>query len=416
VGGGVDERDLEQLDVPGARDQLVTATKFSVPDDRERASLLRHANALVAYGPAQPPTAPPAARAGSSPRRQRAFRSTSHWTDCGTNEDGYEVFQSSDNNTFTKVATQGVNAQELPRDHPERRQTRNWFKCARSTRSAATSFFRAIRDTANRDERTTRLPNLNFANGFTGSGGQLNFNGSAKISGSNAELTDGGLNQVGTIWSKNQLDVRKFSTNFSFQITNPNADGFTFAIQRVSNTVQGSGGGNLGYQGIGTSIALKFDIYQNISETGLYVNGAAPTSTGAFSTLPNIDLHSGHIMNCSLVYNGTSIVQTITDTVTNAVYTHTYGVTIPSLIGGNNAWSDLLARRAAKSRCRTFAPGRSSRSRLIRPRPRQISRPPRHRARSSTSHGPTTRRPKTASRSSASRAPAERMGRSTWWA
>jgi hypothetical protein len=50
----------------------------------------------------------------------------------------------------------------------------------------------------------------------------------------------------------------------------------TFAVQRVSNTVLGGGGGSLGYAGIGQSIAIKFDINPNVTTTGLYTNGVAP--------------------------------------------------------------------------------------------------------------------------------------------
>ena len=41
------------------------------------------------------------------------------------------------------------------------------------------------------------------------------------------------------VWSKNQVDIRKFSCQFTFQITSPTEAGFTFAIQRSGNTVTG---------------------------------------------------------------------------------------------------------------------------------------------------------------------------------
>ena len=116
--------------------------------------------------------------------------------------------------------------------------------------------------------------------------------GSAAIAGTRARLTSGALNQTGSVFSTNQVDVTRFSTQFTFQLTSGNltADGFTFAIQGVSPTALGGGGGGLGYgfdrssgkPGITKSVALKFDVYDNQGEgfnsTGLYLNGAAPTS------------------------------------------------------------------------------------------------------------------------------------------
>jgi hypothetical protein len=61
-----------------------------------------------------------------------------------------------------------------------------------------------------------------------------------------------------------------FTNDFTFQMTSPNADGMTFAIQRSGPTAIGPTGGGLGYGpgtqggtplGIPTSIAVKFDLY-----------------------------------------------------------------------------------------------------------------------------------------------------------
>ena len=54
--------------------------------------------------------------------------------------------------------------------------------------------------------------------------------------------------------------------------------------------------------------------------------------------LPNVDLHTGHLMNCSLHYDGTTLSQTVMDTVSGGVYSHNYTVDIPAVIGGTTAW------------------------------------------------------------------------------
>ncbi len=184
---------------------------------------------------------------------------------------------------------------------------------------------------------TQELPGVHFVSGFTGAGGQLTLNGSAKHSGSNLELTDGNGNEAGSAFTTTKLDVAKFSTQFSFQLTNPNADGFTFVVQSAgANSVGGLGGG-LGYQGIGHSVAVKFDLYNNsgegINSTGLYVNGAAPT-TPAIDLSGLLDLHSGDVFNVAMTYDGDTLNVTTTDARTGASATQSYTVNIVSILGG----------------------------------------------------------------------------------
>src|SRR5207249_4452342 len=134
---------------------------------------------------------------------------------------------------------------------------------------------------------------LDFSSGFAAATG-LTLNGSAAINGSALKLTDGTTaQQAASVFSTSRLDVTHFSTQFSFQLLNPNADGFTFAIQGNSPTAIGPSGGGLGYGpdqaggigGIPNSVAVKFDLYNNggegVDSIGLYLNGAAPTVAGS---------------------------------------------------------------------------------------------------------------------------------------
>ena len=88
-----------------------------------------------------------------------------------------------------------------------------------------------------------------FAQGFAGSGGQLTLNGSAKIQSGQLQLTDGGGNEAGSAFLSAPLDVAQFTTQFRFQLTNAQADGFTFTIQNQGLNALDSadGGGGLGY-------------------------------------------------------------------------------------------------------------------------------------------------------------------------
>jgi hypothetical protein len=183
---------------------------------------------------------------------------------------------------------------------------------------------------------------VNFLNGFASTAG-LQLNGSARVSGSNLRLTDGGGNEAGSVFTTSPVSIAQFDTFFTFQLTNANADGFTFTIQRQAPTALGAAGGGLGYQGIPTSAALKFDLFNNAGEgsnsTGLYFNGAAPTVPAVDLTGTGIDLHSGDQFEGRIVYDGSNLTLRIDDNITGfAVEVIFQGVNIPAAIGGSTAF------------------------------------------------------------------------------
>ena len=191
------------------------------------------------------------------------------------------------------------------------------------------------------------LPIINFPSGFTGSSGKFLFNGaSAKLVGANLQLTDGGATEAASIYYGTKVNVTRFNTSFNMQITSgtaTTADGMTFILQGAGTTNVGAAGGGLGSSGIGKSVAVKFDLFSNDGEgpdsTGLYLKGASPTATNSINlTGTGIDLHSGHVFNVGMTYDGTTLQVTITDTVTAAQATQSYTVNIPAVVGANTAY------------------------------------------------------------------------------
>jgi hypothetical protein len=78
--------------------------------------------------------------------------------------------------------------------------------------------------------------------------------------------------QRGSAFTTLVENIAAFNTTFQFRITNPGgahdgtdygADGITFTIQGVGDTALGGGGGGLGYLGIGSSVAVEFDTWNN---------------------------------------------------------------------------------------------------------------------------------------------------------
>jgi len=183
---------------------------------------------------------------------------------------------------------------------------------------------------------------ISFPLGFAGSQGTMILNGSTDLDDSRLQLTDGAQGEAGSAWYFAPVNILAFTTNFTFQLSNPNADGMTFAIQGAGLNALGAAGGGLGYQNIAKSLAIKFDLHNNAGEgpdsTGLFTDGASPTIPAVNLSATGINLHSGDTMEVNLAYNGTTLSMTIVDVVTGASYFTSWTVDIASLVGGNSAY------------------------------------------------------------------------------
>jgi hypothetical protein len=195
----------------------------------------------------------------------------------------------------------------------------------------------------------TTPPVVNDPNGFTSATG-FTLDGGATVTDGALQLTDGGNFENRAVWYSTPVNVQSFNTSFMFQITpaSPTAsDGFTFTIQNMGLSADGGIGGALGYQSITPSVAVKFDLFNNAGEgvnsTGFYTDGAAPTVPALDLTPAGINLHSGDIMLAQLTYDGATLTLTLTDTVTNATFTASDAIDIPSTVGSNTAFVGFTA-------------------------------------------------------------------------
>jgi hypothetical protein len=172
-------------------------------------------------------------------------------------------------------------------------------------------------------------------------------NGSAAVSGNAVQLTDGGMYEAGSAYYGSPVNIQAFTSDFDFQQTNAQAGGFTFTIQNAGANAVGDVGSGLGYESIGQSVAIKFDLYNNSGEgpnsTGLYLDGAIPTVPAIDLTGTGINLHSGDMMHAHLSYDGTALTLTITDLATNATWTQPFDVDIPGTVGGTTAYAGFTA-------------------------------------------------------------------------
>ena len=198
---------------------------------------------------------------------------------------------------------------------------------------------------------TPAPPTINYSSGFTAP--NLIMNGAAKLSGTSLALTPAAINQISATYYSTPVNIQSFTTDFTFQLkngTSPSGEGFTFCIQNSTPTAMGLGGGGLGYgpgttrgtKGIPKSVAVKFDLVSNqgegIDSTGVYTDGVAPTIPATSLTSSGIDLHSGDTFAVHIVYNGTQLALTITDTATQKKFTKNFTVNIPTTVGANTAY------------------------------------------------------------------------------
>ena len=185
------------------------------------------------------------------------------------------------------------------------------------------------------------LAGINYSNGFNSSGMALN--GHAIVNNSRLRLTDGGQGESASAWYSTQVNIQHFTQDFSFQLTNPNADGMTFTIQNTGSTALGGSGGWLGYAPIASSVAIKFDLYNNAGEgvdsTGLYVNGAIPYVPALDMTSSGVNLHNGDVFNVHMVYGGGTLSMRITDASTLQTFVTNWMIDIPGTVGGSTAYA-----------------------------------------------------------------------------
>jgi hypothetical protein len=182
-----------------------------------------------------------------------------------------------------------------------------------------------------------------------GIGNVAQLNGSAVQDDSSVQLTNAPAEAGSVFLDVSQLPIQSFTTFFRFQTTtSPKTDllsmagGFTFTIQKIGAGALGSSGQGLGYEGIGKSVAVKFDLDSNGDDgrdsVGLYTDGAAPTTPLVSLAGTGIDLHSGDQFDAEIGYDGVTLTLTLTDIDNQATWSHAFPVDIPSIVGSNNAY------------------------------------------------------------------------------
>lgn len=201
---------------------------------------------------------------------------------------------------------------------------------------------------------STTTPTINYSSGFAPAG--LSLQGGAAVSNGSLHITDANSYEARSAFFRTPVNVQSFTTDFTFQATSASAEGFTFTLQNAPAGAAALGGlgYNLGYggsNGIASSVAVKFDLFSNSGEgansTGFFTNGATPEKPSIDLTPSGVNLHSGHVMQAHLTYDGTTLTLTLTDTVTNATFTTAKAINIPSVVGSSTAYAGFTGGTSA---------------------------------------------------------------------
>jgi len=212
---------------------------------------------------------------------------------------------------------------------------------------------------------------INYPN-FSSTAG-LTLVGTATTTSNQLELTSGGGGESGAAYSTTAVSLGagdSFSTTFQFQFTHVGgidpADGITFVLAQ-SPTGLGVGGGGIGYQGVGNSVAIEFDTFANggvdtdsnhvaIDTNGVLTDSNLTDPYGVSScVLPSSYLSAGcmangHVWTVTIGYDGTHLSLTAWDTTGEAApFTIYTGVPInlASFIGGSTAYVGFTAGTGA---------------------------------------------------------------------
>jgi|MudIll2142460700_1097286.scaffolds.fasta_scaffold39381_3 hypothetical protein len=186
----------------------------------------------------------------------------------------------------------------------------------------------------------------------------LTINGNAAQVGNVLRVTRDTFNQAGSAFSTNTVALTSgaaFSTYFRFRFTNPGgacdfppdscgADGIVFAVQTVSNSVGGVGGG-IGYAGIANSVGVEFDNWFNsgfdINSNHVGIDLSGSVNSVASINIAEADLNGGDIWNAWVDYNSVTDlleVRLTRSAVRPAAAILSYTVDLATVLGSTDAY------------------------------------------------------------------------------
>lgn len=175
--------------------------------------------------------------------------------------------------------------------------------------------------------------------------------------GGNVLLAASNRDKRGAMFYASALPVSQFSTRFEFRISSPGgqsdgtsagADGIAFVIQREGVNSIGSFDSGLGYGGIGQSIAIEFDTFQNTNlEGNTYIdpdsNHVGLNLHGSMASLLTQPVASafdqGQVWTAWVDYDGATLELRLSESgVRPASALLSYSIDLAATLGGSTAY------------------------------------------------------------------------------
>ncbi|HEX8914790.1 MAG TPA: SdrD B-like domain-containing protein, partial [Humisphaera sp.] len=223
------------------------------------------------------------------------------WADQSSNETGFEVQRAADAAFAQGVQSFATGATAYADETTA--GTRRYYYRVRAVNAGGASAWSPAAALVTPPRGAATLPD--FPDGFptganaTAAGAGLALNGGASVDPATGDLRvvpgTPGWTQAGSAWFARRVDVTRFDTTFRFTA---GGDGLAFVVQAHAPEAIGNPvGGDMGYQGIPDSVAVKIDTgwgywsYNNT--TGLYVGGQPPTNPEV-SLAAGVDPTAGH--------------------------------------------------------------------------------------------------------------------------
>lgn len=217
-------------------------------------------------------------------------------------------------------------------------QTSATFKITTSATSSGTAVISATAN--NQVTATLGVSNYYFDYPTFGNTQGLQLNGIAFQQGNSIAMTDLQYSASSSAFYTTLMDVGGFQTQFEFTMQAAIADGITFCVTTEGPGAIGVTGGDLGYAQIPNSIAIKFDLWNNVGDdansTGIFTNGAVPFDP-SFPLAP-VYLASGDKMMVTVSYASADLQMTIKDEVNGNSKSYSFPIDLPSTIGSNMAY------------------------------------------------------------------------------
>jgi len=179
----------------------------------------------------------------------------------------------------------------------------------------------------------------------TFSSANMNINGTTTFSGGKLKLTDStNTGAAASAYYVNKLPVSSFTSVFNMVFQSTNADGSTFIIQNAASNALGGVGGGIGYQGIGSSLAITLKTYDGtpgVFSTQIVTGGTTLSLLGSSGNLnSSLGLTAGGTwnFNVTVTYNGANLAYTIVNTANSNSFSSNANYSISTVVGGSTAW------------------------------------------------------------------------------